>query len=371
MEEEGKKSKLLVVIFWLSALGCFAFGYYNTVLGLRTFKAFSSNDLGSWFLALIPLVMVFGGYLASVQGRRKMLYIYLAGEILFFVFNLTYLYPQYLGRTLVHEETKALKDSVSVYQGKLDKIASKGDSYSLAKLQRLREFQSNLLTEIKDRNGFGQYATEQLKNFNELAGTSYTPERYVGKTSEERQKYYNDWKEKTDVGIRNFIVQLNGNDKSAEKLVTAKYEVDDIVSTYSQPLEIILEDNSDVSIEHEAVANNPQIALLKELTTKLDKVANDVNSVKQPAPFNLIVTGKETIAFPKTQKLGTFEHTIISVKERLNKLDTWGVIIICFFFDLLGPFLFYFYLRNEDDYEYGSDEGAFDRPWWKRLFGID
>lgn len=370
MEEERKKSKLLVVIFWLSALGCFVFGYYNTVMGLRLFNAFGSSELGSWFLALIPLVMVFGGYLASVQGRRKMLYLYLAGEILFFVFNLTYLYPQYLGRTLVHEETKELKDSVSVYQGKLDKIASKGDSYSLAKLQRLREFQTNLLTEIKDRNGFGQYATEQLKNFNELAGTSYTPERSIGKTAEERQKYYDDWKAKTDAGIRNFIVQLNGNDKSAEKIVTAKYEMDEISAKYLPLLEIILDDNSDVDISHVAVVDNPQIGLLKELTVKLDKIATDVNSTK-PNSFNLIQTGKKTIEFPKTQKLGTWQHALISVKDRLNKLDTWGVIIICFFFDLLGPFLFYFYLRKDDD-EYGyGDDGAFDRPWYKRLFGIN
>ena len=115
--------------------------------------------------------MVFGGYYASVQGRQGMLALYLAGEVLFFVFNLTYLYPQYLGRTLVGEEAKALKDSVSVYSGRFDNIVIKNDK----KLQRLYEVQKNLLTEIAIRSGFGPYAKEELRKFNELANTDYTP----------------------------------------------------------------------------------------------------------------------------------------------------------------------------------------------------
>ncbi len=363
MEEE--KSKLLVVIFWLSTIGCFIFGYYNTVLGLKTFEAFGSNN-GAWFLALIPLVMVFGGYLASVQGRKGMLALYMTGEVLFFIFNLTYLYPQYLGRTLVNEEAKVLKDSVSVYQGYFDNTIIRSD----AKLQRLKEIQANLLDEIRRRFGFGPRATEQLRIFNELAGTVYTPSRHWGETDAERQKLLEEWKEKTDIAINNYIIGLNGGGKAAEKLIASKTELDYIAITYTPKLEIILDDNSDVSIEHQDVANNPQIGLLKELVVKLDKVANDVNSVDSSAPFNLFITGNETIAFPKTQKLGTFEHTMISAKERINKLDTWGVIIICLFFDLLGPFLFYFYLRRDDE-ENSYDSGAFDRPWWKRILGID
>lgn len=370
MEDERKKSNFLVIIFWLSAIGCFIFGYYNTHLGLRTFRAFGTG-YGSWFLALIPFVMVIGGYLASIQGRKKMLYLYLTGETLFFIFNLTYLYPQYLGRTLVHEETKMLKDSIGVYQGKLDAIAGVADPVSYAKLQKLKEIQTNLLTEIKDRNGFGPYATEQLRDFNLLAGSSYTPERIIERTQEERNNVANKWKKNTDNAIKEFLIKLNANDKNSAKLVNAKYEMDDLASAYNLRLENILEDRSDVDITHEAVNNNKQILLLKELTTKLDKVATDVNSIKKPEPFNLINTGKGTIQFPKTQRLGKFEHTIISVRERIGKLDTWGIIIVCFFFDLLGPFLFYFYLRNEDDeYTFSNGEG-WKRPWWRKLFGIE
>ena len=368
---EGNKSTLLVVIFWLSAIGCFIFGYYNTVMGLRTFDAFGSSA-GSWFLAIIPLVMVFGGYFASVQGKKGMLALYLAGEVLFFVFNLTYLYPQYLGRTLVNEEAKALKDSISTYNGRFEnqQIVMTADPT----LKTLYEIQANLKTEILERDGFGERATEQVKQFNNLAHCNYTPSRRVGLTDAERKKLWAEWEEKTNQGIADYIVyHMNVDNRSALKLLECKADMAKIDAEYTPLVEDIISDNSDVSIEHHAVATNPQIGLLKELTMKLDKIANDVNSVSDPAPFNQIVTGKETIAFPKTQKLGTFEHTMISAKERLNKLDTWGVIIICLFFDLLGPFLFYFYLRKDEEESdvIGGDNTVFDRPWWKQLFNID
>lgn len=357
MEDERKRSKLLIVIFWLSAIGCFIFGYYNTVLGLQTFDVFGSNT-GGWFLALIPLVMVFGGYLASVQGTKGMLALYLVGETIFFIFNLTYLYPQYLGRTLVSEEAKALRDSVSSYQGYFDNILIKGD----ARLERMKETQMNLLDEISKRKGFGPRATEQLRIFNELAGTVYTPSRYWGETDKERIKLLEEWKQKTDDGIAKYFIHLNGDDKSAERLIASKADMDVISKIYIPKLDIVLQDNSDVSINHQDVAENPQIGLMKELTEKLNKVASDVNSVQKSAQLNQF--DKD---FPATQKLGRFEHTIISVKDRINKVDTWGVIIICLFFDLLGPFLFYFYLRKDDDSDFGSDSGAFDLPWWKRI----
>ena len=374
MEEERKKSNLLVVIFWLSTLGCFAFGYYNTVEAFRTYGAFGiDNPIGNWLIALIPLVMVFGGYLASVQGRRKMLWLYLAGEIIFFAANLTYLYPQKLGRTLVNEEAQMLKDSVTVYQGKIDNIASKGDSYSLKRLGQLKDFQTNLLNEIKDRDGFGEKATKELQSFNEVAGSNLSPEppRHRGFTQEDRDKLYQKWKGLTDDKIKEFIVKLGGDDKMAEKLGNAVFEMKEIATAYNQVLDYILEDKSKVIISEEAIANNPQIARLEEIAGKLDKVALDVNSVKQPAPFNKIINTEKGIAFPKTKKLGDMDFAFISAIDRINKLDTWIVIILCFFFDLLGPFLFYFYLRR-DDYEFGySDDGAFDRPWYKRWFGID
>ena len=106
------------------------------------------------------------------------------------------------------------------------------------------------------------------------------------------------------------------------------------------------------------------------MTVKLDdEIANKVNSVA-PDTFVRFNDNKATISFPKTKKLGYFEHALISAKERIGKLDTWGVIILCFLFDLLGPFLFYFYLRKDDSEEdSASDDGWNDgQSLWKRIF---
>ena len=162
------KSNALKIIFWIATIGCFIFGYYNTHLGLRTFNAFGSGK-GSWFLAAIPLVMVFGGYVAAVQGKKGMLALYLTGEIIFFIFNLTYLYPTYLGRTLVKEEAQALNDSLTSYQTKIENLIIKkanetgDDLQGLTKnIRDLRIARNMLLKEIIDRKGFGSEAQKQL-----------------------------------------------------------------------------------------------------------------------------------------------------------------------------------------------------------------
>lgn len=366
MEGENKKSNALKIIFWIATLGCFIFGYYNTHLGLRTFNAFGSGN-GSWFLAAIPLVMVVGGYVASVKGTKWMLALYLTGEIIFFVFNLTYLYPNYLGRTLVKEEATALKDSLNLYKNKIEnKVVVTGDE--LRNFNALQKATVDLLAEIKTYEGFGVRARRQLDTINRIAKTNIPPEPRIGNTQEERDEIYERWKKVTDDVLETYTIGLL-DDKNAIKWIQIRKDIGVIYNEHNPKLEIIINDNSDIDISHEAIENNSQIGELKILTTKLDEVAGDVNSIAPNTFINIAGTG--TIKFPKTQDLGTFHHTLISVKERIGKLDTWGVIIICFFFDLLGPFLFYFYLRKDDSEDYGTDEGAFDKPWWKRIFGLD
>lgn len=363
------KSNALKIIFWIATFACFIFGYYNTHLGLLTFDAFGSKN-GSWFIAIIPLVMVLGGYVAAVQGKKGMLALYLTGEIVFFIFNFSYLYPNYLGRTLIQEETRELKDSLNVYQNRIDGKVNISDE-GMNAYNALKVAKKNLRTEIVDRNGFGDYAKEQLKRITEITGLDITPDRTLGGSQAEREKRWNEyWEPTVDEAINAFITShLSVN--NATVWIEARAYIDSIAPIYNEKLGIILNDKSDVDIDHEAIANNVHINLLDELTVKLDdEIANKVNSVA-PNTFTRFNDNKATITFPKTKKLGYFEHALISAKERIGKLDTWGVIILCFLFDLLGPFLFYFYLRKDDADDYGTDEGAFDRPWWKRIFGID
>ncbi len=369
MEGENKKSNALKIIFWIATLGCFIFGYYNTHLGLLTFDAFGSKA-GSWFIAFIPFVMVLGGYVAAVQGRKGMLALYLTGEIIFFIFNFSYLYPNYLGRTLIQEETRELKDSLNIYQNRIDSKVNISDE-GMKDYLALKDAKKNLKEEIIHREGFGQRATAQLETINRITGRNLSPDRTLGGTIEERAKRWEEYWEPTIDEVINDFITSHLSVNNANVWIEARAYIDSIAPIYNEKLGIILNDKSDVDIDHEAIANNVHINLLDELTVKLDdEIANKVNSVA-PNTFTRFNDNKATITFPKTKKLGYFEHALISGKERIGKLDTWGVIILCFFFDLLGPFLFYFYLRKDDSDGYGTDEGAFDKPWWKRIFGLD
>lgn len=363
------KSNALKIIFWIATIACFIFGYYNTHLGLLTFDAFGSKN-GSWFIAIIPLVMVWGGYVAAVQGKKGMLALYLTGEIVFFIFNFSYLYPNYLGRTLIQEETRELKDSLNVYQNRIDgkvNISDEGMKDYLA----LKDAKKNLYEEIVEREGFGQRATEQLAIINRISGRNITPDRTLGGTKEERLKRWTENWEPVIDGIINDFISSHLSVNNANIWIDARAFIDSIAPIYNEKLGIILNDKSDVDIDHEAIANNVHINLLDELTVKLDdEIANKVNSVA-PNTFTRFNDNKATISFPKTKKLGYFEHALISAKERIGKLDTWGVIILCFLFDLLGPFLFYFYLRKDGSSNGFGDDGAWDKPWWKRVFGLD
>ena len=363
------KSNALKIIFWIATIACFIFGYYNTHLGLLTFDAFGSKN-GSWFIAIIPLVMVLGGYVAAVQGWKGMLALYLTGEIIFFIFNFSYLYPNYLGRTLIQEETRELKDSLNVYQNRIDGKVNISDEEMKA-YHDLQFAKDNLRTEIVDRGGFEKYATAQLKTICDITGYDITPDRTLGGSQEQRERRWNEyWEPEINKAINSFVTShLSVN--NATVWIEVRAYIDSIAPIYNAKLGIILDDDSDVDIDHDAIKENYQIKELRTLTVILDdEIANKVNSVA-PNTFTRFNDLKTTIPFPKTQKLGHFEHALISAKERIGKLDTWGVIILCFLFDLLGPFLFYFYLRKDGSSNGFGDDGAWDKPWWKRILGLD
>jgi hypothetical protein len=56
--------------------------------------------------------------------------------------------------------------------------------------------------------------------------------------------------------------------------------------------------------------------------------------------------------------------------QRIDKIDTWGVIILVFFIDFLVPFAIYFMIRKKKNS--GEDNGMVNgsnRGFFARLFG--
>jgi len=358
---KAKKSPVYIKLAgWLISLFSFAIGFWHTHLGLKEFKVLSSEYGSLLFAGIILLVMVVG-YSVAISGRKIGLIFYLICAFVFFIFNLNSFYPTYLGRTLVKEEAKAIKDSITTYKSKVDNIVGNSDAEHIQKLQNLNNQQNNVLREIKSRNGTGGVFRSELTRFNRLANTNISGDRWIEKDSNKVNAQYNYYKDETDKAIKDFkIKSLSATEQNALKLVEAKDKMDYIDNTYSDTLEQIIKDNSTVDLN--SIKANPQIKTLQEIVTKLDEITITVNSAKQPPQFFLLNEANESI-FPKTQKLGTFQHTMGSIRERIGRTDTLGIIFVCLLIDFLAPLAVYFLIRKKDEDENQSESEIL----WKKI----
>ena len=57
---------------------------------------------------------------------------------------------------------------------------------------------------------------------------------------------------------------------------------------------------------------------------------------------------KDQVNIPKSYEAGSIGHTLSSIFERSNKIDTWGIIVLCFFIDFIVPFAMFLVLRKND-----------------------
>lgn len=344
---------------WLISLLAFTVGFWHTHLGLKEFNILNSEN-GSLFVAAMILLIMLLSYAVAIGGKRIGLLFYLICACIFFICNLNSFYPNYLGRTLLKEEAKAVNDSMTVYRSRLDKIVGLTSSEYYQKVQDLRNIRANLIREIHDRGGFGPHATDELNKFNILANSRISADRRLGRDSVEIKNKVDFYTKQLNAAIDDYVVKsLSGKEQGALKLVEAQHDMEDIIAMYDDKMEAILKDNARVKLD--SVRTNPEIKTLEELVTKLDKVAIDVNSVKQPPPFILFNRDNEPVR-PQIQFLGTIPHTMSSVGARIGKVDTLGVIMICLVIDFVAPLAVYFLIRRRTDEE---EEISF----WEALFG--
>jgi len=355
-------SPLTKLAGWLITLFAFAIGFWHTHLGLKEFRVLSS-EYGSLLVAGIVLLVMLLGYSVAINGRKTGLVFYFVCALTFFIFNLNSFYPTYLGRTLVKEEAKAIKDSITTYKSRIDKIVGNSNAEYIQKLQNLNDQQNNLLREIKERRGTGMVFREELKRFNTLANSNISADRWIEKDPSKIDSQYFHYKDLTDKAIKNFVIKsLSATEQNALKLVEAKDKMDYIDFTYKDSIDQIIKDNSSVDLDF--VKTNPQIKTLQEIVTNLDEIAITVNSAKQPEQFTLFNKANESI-YPKTQKLGTFQHTMSSIKERFSRTDTLGVLLVCLLIDFLAPLAVYYIIRKKDE----DDNNTNTITIWEKING--
>jgi hypothetical protein len=105
-------------------------------------------------------------------------------------------------------------------------------------------------------------------------------------------------------------------------------------------LKDIIADDSRIILKD--VKNHSQINTLQHLVTFLDNATTQINE------------GSNTKIFPKkleeakTRNLGRIAHTLSSIWERIGRIDTWAMILLCLFIDLLVPLAIYTLIRKKD-----------------------
>ena len=105
---------------------------------------------------------------------------------------------------------------------------------------------------------------------------------------------------------------------------------------------IDIPDNSDIKLEE--VKTHPQINILQKLVTGINDATSKINSGTKSNSYKF----KELEESP-SRTLGRIANTFKSVKDRINKVDTWAIIILCLFVDLIVPLAIYLLLRKKED----------------------
>jgi hypothetical protein len=327
----------------------FLVGFWHSHLGLIEMRPFES-EYGSLIVAGIFLLLILISYNIAINGKKSALIFYIVGGFFFFIFNLNYFYPSYLGRKLINEETDQIKETLTIQKNKLNSISQVKKTENVNVVNSLTEIKQNILTEIRNRGGFGSYANQELNKFKSLTGSKLTGERRILNNPDDIDDLYRSWEKKLDEAIMNYVATtISGDEKNKLEIVYANYDLENFYKIYCPILDSIANDDKRVyldSLKFDNYIPNKQIKTLKLVVDKINQIDIRVNTaLNKPQPP---IYSKE---YPKSKHIGKFEHTLSSVKERINKIDTWGIILLCLFIDLLVPLFIYLMIRKTDDEE--------------------
>ncbi|NVO11913.1 MAG: hypothetical protein HXX16_18290 [Bacteroidales bacterium] len=338
MNTEKTKIPLIVhfAVLMLSLIA-FAVGFWHTHLGLKEMRPFES-DYGSILIASIILLLLLISYFFAIAGKGVALLIYLICACFFIVFNLNFFYPSYLGRQLVKEEAIRLNDTLQRFSNRVKLI----DKSNIADVSELHSLQEKIYDEIKRQSGFGPRATDYLNQFNAITGGNLKANIRIGVTQEEREEIAAAYNKLLEKEIENYVVKqmATGNTENANKLYQGVVALDTINKFYSPILKEIIADDNRVQLE--SVKTHPQINHLQRLITSLDDATIKINEASNKQIFPKLNEAK-------TRNLGRIAHTLNSIMERINHIDTWAMILLCLFIDLLVPLAIYILIRKKAD----------------------
>ena len=80
--------------------------------------------------------------------------------------------------------------------------------------------------------------------------------------------------------------------------------------------------------------------ILQKLFTGINGATSKINNSSRKDLF-------QPLEEAQTRNLGKIAHTLKSIKNRSDKTDTWAIIFLCLFIDLLVPLAIYVLLRKK------------------------
>ena len=343
MEENKKIPGIVQLGAWLLSLIVFAVGFWHTHLGLKQMNVFDS-EYGSIAIAAIVLILILITYWFAVNGNKTALIFYIICGLFVFVFNLNYFYPSYMGRNLVNEEAKNINDTLQSYANKAAVLGGGGEDYK--KVNILRDLIPSILGEIKNLNGKGRVTQEKIDRFNSICkelgvDIFINVSGGVGNSQAEKDKIASQLERDLNNAL-NTVVTNAIQAKNAGMVVEGSDKLRNLQTDYKQVLENIQLDKSNIKLD--SVKTHPQINSLISLVKGINEATSLINKGSDIKKYEIIDEEKT----PYTKYLGQIENTMVTVGQRIDKISTWAIILVCLFIDLLVPLAIYLLLRKKE-----------------------
>ena len=344
MTEIKKIPPIVQLGAWLLSLIVFAVGFWHTHLGLKEMKPFGS-EWGGLAIATIVLLLLLITYWYAVNGKKIALVFYILCGFVFFICNLNYFYPAYLSRQLVKEEATFLNDTLQNYSNKaqaLQKTSGFKGGKQFDNYQRLNTLKNQIVTEVRDLGGFYQNSQQKLDEFNKILKEYGNNGVHLTNDNSDKAALARFYEGHLNAEIQALLASLankGGDLADATNFVTGIKELDSLQIKYTTILkDSIIPDNSAILLEN--VTTDKQIDVLQKLVTGINGATSKINNSSRKDLF-------QPLEEAQTRNLGKIAHTLKSIKNRSDKTDTWAIIFLCLFIDLLVPLAIYVLLRKK------------------------
>lgn len=352
MNQKKKIPPIVQLGSWLLSLIVFAIGFWHTHLGLKEMRPFGT-EWGGLAVAGIVLLLILITYWYAVHGNKLAIIFYVLGGLIFFACNLNYFYPAYLARQLVKEEAIALNDTLQSYANRSKTLISQvGFGSKGNKIKEFNDYENlvilrkKVVEEIKDFNGWGPESSSSLQSFNKISsGYGFPAERFSNAGSMTRLELSRIYEGYLNGIIQKVLEKLmisskDGGVQNALNFIKGASELDSLQKRYSNVLkDSIIPDNSDIKLDD--VKQHPQINLLQRLVTGINEATSKINNASKSK-----LSKFDQLPESPSRTLGRIANTFSSIKQRINKIDTWAIILLCLFVDLIVPLAIYLLIRE-------------------------